>query len=68
MLRRLKERVLIRTCHLEYRDEDTVEYKMDEKGHLVVSVATPAAKPGEKPSSVTTFGFAPPDPFEWPPK
>ena len=68
MNRRLNERILIRVYHLEYRDEDTVEYKMDKSGNLVVSVITPAAEPGEKPLSVTQIDFSPPDPSDYPPK
>ena len=68
MVRRLEEKLLIRVCHLAYRDEDTVEYKMDKFGHLVVLVITPAAEPGEKPLSVIEIDFSPPDPADRPPK
>ena len=68
MLCRLKEKLLIRVYHLVYRDENTVEYKMDKSGHLVVSVITPAAEPGEKPLSVTEIDFSPPDASDYPPK
>ena len=62
MLRRLPENVLIRVYHLEYRDEDNVEYKMDKSGHLEVMVISPAAEPEGKPSSVTQIDFSPPNP------
>ena len=68
MLRRLEEKLLIRVSHLAYRDEDTVEYKMDKFWHLVVLVITPAAEPGERPLSVTETDFSPPDPADCPPK
>ncbi|KAM0803995.1 hypothetical protein BDR22DRAFT_886284 [Usnea florida] len=64
----LAEKILIRVYHLDYRDEDNVEYKMDKNGHLVVSVITPAAEPGKNPLSVTQIDFSPPDPSDFPPK